>query len=228
VFLVTAGRDDDHLGHLFRQHLRGAGWQPIVGEKGGDGAQRRDLGQADDAPGKGAPGLGPPLAAPHLVPAPLQPPSVELPQVAWPSLTGAPLAPPVLERPDLVRPTLLDPYQVDELREIVKRSARLLAVDVEEDAAEEIARRCRGTPRIANRLLRRVRDYAQVRGGGHITPEVSEAALTLEGIDHIGLNQLDRRFLEVIIYQYGGGPVGIEALAATLQEEVNSLNYFLQ
>ena len=86
-----------------------------------------------------------------------------------------------------------------------------------------LARRSRGTIRIANRLLRRVRDYAQVRAGGNITPQTAAEALALEGIDEIGLTPLDRRLLEVIVHQHLGGPVGIDALAATIQEEVQTL-----
>src|SRR5262249_17501299 len=91
------------------------------------------------------------------------------------------------------------------------------------EGAKEIARRSRGTPRIANRLLRRVRDYAQVEMDGTITREAADAALRLEGIDDIGLDGLDRRLLRVIIAPYDGGPVGIEALAATLSEEQTTL-----
>ncbi|MGH9326250.1 MAG: Holliday junction branch migration DNA helicase RuvB [Terriglobia bacterium] len=117
----------------------------------------------------------------------------------------------------------LDFYTADELKEIVLRSARILETTIDEKGAEEIARRARGTPRIANRLLRRVRDYAEVKGTGEITGEVAEAALKLEGVDDRGLDDLDRRFLNAIIGLYQGGPVGVEALAATLNEEVDTL-----
>jgi Holliday junction DNA helicase RuvB len=114
-------------------------------------------------------------------------------------------------------------YSADELKRIVLRSACLLEVRIREEGAEEIARRSRGTPRIANRLLRRVRDYAEVRSDGTITREIADAALTLEGIDHAGLDPLDRSLLRTIISTYQGGPVGVEALAATLNEQQSTL-----
>jgi holliday junction DNA helicase RuvB len=114
-------------------------------------------------------------------------------------------------------------YSVEELERIVRRSAALLAIPVEAEGALEIARRARGTPRIANRLLRRVRDFAQVKGDGVITREMADGALTLEGIDQRGLDELDRRLLTVIATTYKGGPVGIEALAATLNEQASTL-----
>jgi Holliday junction DNA helicase RuvB len=114
-------------------------------------------------------------------------------------------------------------YSPEELERIVHRSAQLLGVPIEEEGAREIARRARGTPRIANRLLRRVRDYAQVRSDGRVTRKVADEALRLEGIDGRGLNGLDRRLLTVIATVYGGGPVGIEALAATLSETASDL-----
>jgi Holliday junction DNA helicase RuvB len=114
-------------------------------------------------------------------------------------------------------------YEPEELKRIVLRSARLLKVPIEPDGAEEIARRSRGTPRIANRLLRRVRDYAQVEGTGVVTRGAADAAFSLEGIDEIGLDRLDRRLLRVIIDTYHGGPVGVEALAATVSEEQATL-----
>jgi Holliday junction DNA helicase RuvB len=117
----------------------------------------------------------------------------------------------------------LDFYNVDELRRIVLRSARILGAQVEEAAAGEIARRARGTPRIANRLLRRVRDFAEVKASGVITPAVAEDGLKLEGVDEQGLDDLDRSFLTTIIRLYQGGPVGVEALSATLNEEVDTL-----
>lgn len=117
----------------------------------------------------------------------------------------------------------LDFYAEDELARIVLRSAAILAAPVDPDGAAELARRARGTPRVANRLLRRVRDHAQVRGDGTITREVAEAALTLEGVDDRGLDRLDRRFLAAIIEQYGGGPVGLEAIAATINDEAGTL-----
>jgi Holliday junction DNA helicase RuvB len=103
------------------------------------------------------------------------------------------------------------------------RSANIMDVQIEKTAAAEIARRSRGTPRIANQLLRRVRDFAQVRADGRITAPLSCDALALEGIDSLGLNPLDIRFLDVIIDVYKGGPVGLEAIAATMQEEPDTL-----
>ena len=120
-------------------------------------------------------------------------------------------------------PFNLDFYGEAELAEIVERSAGILEVPIEPEAAREIARRARGTPRIANRLLRRARDYAQVRADGVITAPVAREALQREGIDELGLDSLDRRFLRTILENYRGGPVGIEALAATLYEEVDTL-----
>ncbi|MFN3649626.1 MAG: Holliday junction branch migration DNA helicase RuvB [Armatimonadota bacterium] len=117
----------------------------------------------------------------------------------------------------------LEFYSPDELKRIVLRSAHILGVDIREAGAEEIARRSRGTPRIANRLLRRVRDYALVKGDGVLTREMADAALRLEGIDEVGLTALDRRLLMVILETYEGGPVGIEALAATLNEQGSTL-----
>jgi Holliday junction DNA helicase RuvB len=117
----------------------------------------------------------------------------------------------------------LEFYDADELRRIVLRSARILGAQVDEAAAGEIARRARGTPRIANRLLRRVRDYADVKADGVITTEVARDALKLEGVDELGLDDLDRNFLSIIIQIYKGGPVGVEALSATLNEEVDTL-----
>jgi holliday junction DNA helicase RuvB len=117
----------------------------------------------------------------------------------------------------------LDFYGLDDLNHIVRRSARLLSVDMDDSGAEELSRRSRGTPRIANRLLKRVRDYAQVRSGGQIDRETVHAALALEGVDDKGLTDLDRRYLRTILDFYGGGPVGIEAIAATLQEETDTL-----
>ncbi len=117
----------------------------------------------------------------------------------------------------------LEFYDVDELRQIVLRSARILGASVEESGASEIARRARGTPRIANRLLRRVRDFADVKASGEMTAETARAALKLEGVDGLGLDDLDRNFLTTIVKLYHGGPVGVEALAATLNEEVDTL-----
>ncbi|MFQ6008074.1 MAG: Holliday junction branch migration DNA helicase RuvB, partial [Candidatus Zixiibacteriota bacterium] len=117
----------------------------------------------------------------------------------------------------------IDFYPPEDLKEIVTRSARLLEVQLEPEAAQVIAQRSRGTPRIANRLLRRVRDYAEVKADGAITKEIAAAALDAEGIDALGLDNLDRKLLKVIVEYYHGGPVGIEALAATLNEEADTL-----
>ncbi len=113
----------------------------------------------------------------------------------------------------------LELYTPEELRKIVMRSADILGVDIEPSGADEIARRSRGTPRIANRLLRRVRDFAQVTADGVITRSVADQALSSLEVDHLGLDNLDRRMLRGIIEYYGGGPVGLEALAATINEE---------
>jgi len=117
----------------------------------------------------------------------------------------------------------LDFYPVEDLTRVVHRSASILGVPVTDEGAAEIARRSRGTPRIANRLLRRVRDFAQVRSDGAISVEIAREALEFEGVDPLGLDGQDRDVLRTIIQVYGGGPVGIEALAATLNEEVDSL-----
>lgn len=117
----------------------------------------------------------------------------------------------------------LEFYAVDELSHIVKRSASILNVPIDDEGTSEIAKRSRGTPRIANRLLKRVRDYCQVRADGMIDKRVVDEGLRLEGVDEIGLTNLDRRFLETIIHYYKGGPVGLEAIAATLQEEADTL-----
>ena len=117
----------------------------------------------------------------------------------------------------------LDPYTVDELRAIVKRSARLLAAQIEEGAADEISRRCRGTPRIANRLLRRVRDYAQVRADGRITHAVSQTALNLLDVDRFGLDEIDQKIMITILEKYRGGPVGVNTIAASISEEAETI-----
>ncbi len=117
----------------------------------------------------------------------------------------------------------LDFYSDSELMIIVSRSADLLKVKIEKDAANELSRRSRGTPRIVNRLLKRVRDYAQVRGDGTITNKTVQEALALEGVDEKGLTNLDCRYLKTVIEFYNGGPVGVEAIAATLQEESDTL-----
>ena len=113
----------------------------------------------------------------------------------------------------------LELYTPEELSRIVRRSAGILGVPIEDDGALEIARRSRGTPRIANRMLRRVRDFAQGKAGGVITRSVADQALSALEVDHLGLDAVDRRMLTSIIENYGGGPVGLETLAATINEE---------
>ncbi len=113
----------------------------------------------------------------------------------------------------------LEFYGVEDLSRIVGRSAGILEIEAEESGAEEIARRARGTPRIANRLLRRVRDYAQVRADGRISGEVASRALEMMQVDRRGFDTMDRRLLKVLIEHFGGGPVGVESLAASLSEE---------
>ncbi|HWQ54770.1 MAG TPA: Holliday junction branch migration DNA helicase RuvB [Bryobacteraceae bacterium] len=117
----------------------------------------------------------------------------------------------------------LDPYQVPELQQIVQRSARILDVPIEDDAAEELARRCRGTPRIANRLLRRVRDFAEVRADGRITRTVAQTALNLLEVDRYGLDDLDQKIMMTILEKYRGGPVGLNTIAASIGEEADTL-----
>jgi holliday junction DNA helicase RuvB len=117
----------------------------------------------------------------------------------------------------------LDFYGLDDLVRITTRSAALLNVAIDKPGAMELAKRSRGTPRIVNRLLKRVRDYAQVRADGAISKPNVKAALALEGVDDLGLTRLDHRYLKTIVDFYGGGPVGIEAISATLQEESDTL-----
>ena len=117
----------------------------------------------------------------------------------------------------------LDYYVADDLQKIVLRSANLLAVEIEEAGAHEIARRSRGTPRIVNNLLRRVRDYAQVRGDGRITSAIADRALAMLEIDQNGLDEMDKRILEAIIVKFGGGPVGVNSLAVAVGEEPDTI-----
>jgi len=114
-------------------------------------------------------------------------------------------------------------YEKKDLQKILMRSSELLGVSTHENGAEVIARRSRGTPRIANRLLKRVRDYAQVKGKGIIDPEMASYALNQLGVDQFGLDQMDRRILQLIFDKYQGGPVGIETMAAALSEEKDTL-----
>ena len=117
----------------------------------------------------------------------------------------------------------LDFYTASDIEEIVKRSARILGVEVNDEAAAELGRRARGTPRIANRLLRRVRDYAQVKSDGRITREIARKAMDLLEVDEHGFDEVDRRLLMTIIEKFGGGPVGLKSLAAALAEEPDAL-----
>jgi len=114
-------------------------------------------------------------------------------------------------------------YAEHDILEIVIRSARILGVEIDPDAAREIARRSRGTPRVANRLLRRVRDYAQVRADGRITGDVALRALAMLEVDQHGFDEVDRRLLRTIIDKFNGGPVGVGSLAAALSEERDAL-----
>jgi Holliday junction DNA helicase RuvB len=117
----------------------------------------------------------------------------------------------------------LDYYQAAHLQTIVLRSARLLNIEIEDQGAHEIARRSRGTPRIANNLLRRVRDYAQVRSSGRVTADVADKALAMLEIDENGLDEMDKRILETLIVKFGGGPVGISSLAVATGEEPDTI-----
>lgn len=117
----------------------------------------------------------------------------------------------------------LELYSIEDLTTIVKRSSQILEVEIEEEAAKEIARRSRGTPRIANRLLKRVRDYAIVLGDGDINLKITKHALNQLEIDELGLDEIDRKLLETMIVQYGGRAVGIEALAVSIGEEIDTI-----
>jgi holliday junction DNA helicase RuvB len=117
----------------------------------------------------------------------------------------------------------LNPYDVKELHRIVLRSATLLAVTIDDDAAEEVARRSRGTPRIANRLLRRVRDYAQVRSNGHVSRGEAMAALDMLEVDRFGLDEIDQKIMMTVLDKYSGGPVGLNTIAASIDEEASTI-----
>jgi Holliday junction DNA helicase RuvB len=117
----------------------------------------------------------------------------------------------------------LNHYDVSELQKIVLRSAPMLAVTIDMDAAEEVARRSRGTPRIANRLLRRVRDYAQVRGDGHVSLAEAKTALDLLEVDRFGLDEIDQKIMQTVLVKYGGGPVGLSTIAASIDEEASTI-----
>ncbi len=125
-------------------------------------------------------------------------------------------------------PTRLQFYTTPELHQIVTRGARLLGVPATKDGAQEIARRARGTPRIAGRLLRRVVDFAIVEGDGTVTQEIADRALTRLGVDHLGLDGADRRYLQLIAENYQGGPVGIETLSAALSESRDALEEVIE
>lgn len=117
----------------------------------------------------------------------------------------------------------LELYADTELQVIIKRSASILNIDIDEQASLDIARRSRGTPRIANRLLKRVRDYAEVVGTGKITKDIADKALAKMEIDELGLDFIDRKILESIIYKFGGGPVGLDTLSATISEDAGTI-----
>lgn len=122
----------------------------------------------------------------------------------------------------------LDFYDSDDLVKIVRRSAHLLSVSIDSEAAEEIARRARGTPRVANRLLRRVRDFSDVKFDGKITHQSARESLKMEGVDELGLDELDKKYLTTIIQYHQGGPVGLNAIAATLNEESETLEELVE
>ena len=122
----------------------------------------------------------------------------------------------------------LDFYDTEDLTKIIARSARLLSASTDPDAAQEIARRSRGTPRIANRLLRRVRDFAEIKSDGRITRACALEALKIEGIDELGLDELDKKYLNTILRHHQGGPVGVHAIAATLNEEPETIEELVE
>ncbi len=131
------------------------------------------------------------------------------------------LSAPLRDRFGIVLP--LEYYAQADLEKIVSRTSGILNTSIEDDAIGEVARRSRGTPRIANRLLRRIRDFAQVYNGGHISLDVAGAALDRMKVDDLGLDQVDRKYLEGIIFRFGGGPVGVEALASSIGEDAATL-----
>ena len=152
-------------------------------------------------------------------------------RLEWFTLIGATTRPGLLSRPlrerfGIVRE--LGFYTIDEIALVIKRSAAILQVGIDNEGAYEIAKRARGTPRVANHLLKRVRDYSQVKSDGKIDCLIAEKALSLEGVDSEGLTILDRRFLEAIVAFYKGGPAGIEAIAATLQEDSGTLEELVE
>jgi Holliday junction DNA helicase RuvB len=122
----------------------------------------------------------------------------------------------------------LEFYNAEELSRIVARSASLLGARIHREGAFEIAKRSRGTPRIANRLLRRVRDFAEVKADGHITAEVADAALAMLDVDPVGFDLMDRKLLEAILHKFDGGPVGVDNLAAAIGEERDTIEDVLE
>ncbi|MDQ2989011.1 MAG: Holliday junction branch migration DNA helicase RuvB, partial [Pseudomonadota bacterium] len=122
----------------------------------------------------------------------------------------------------------LEFYSAEELAQIVRRSAGLLDVPLDAEGGFEIARRSRGTPRVANRLLRRVRDYAEVKGNGEITKTMADAALVMLDVDSVGFDVMDRKLLEAVLFKFGGGPVGIGNLAAAIGEESDTIEDVLE
>lgn len=131
------------------------------------------------------------------------------------------LTPPLRDRFGII--LRLDYYDQESIEKILKRSAKLMEVEAEDEGIKELARRSRGTPRIANRLLRRVRDYAQIRGDGIITLEIANAALSMLQVDHAGLDEMDKRILSTIIENYRGGPVGIKTIATAIGEDAGTI-----
>ena len=119
-------------------------------------------------------------------------------------------------------------YNVPDLQHIVQRSAECLGLSMAEDGALEVARRARGTPRIANRLLRRVRDYAEVKSDGHISADIADKALNMLDVDHQGFDYMDRKLLLAIMEKFGGGPVGLDNLAAAIGEEKDTIEDVLE
>jgi Holliday junction DNA helicase RuvB len=122
----------------------------------------------------------------------------------------------------------LEFYSVEDLTSIVRRSAGLMGVEMDDGGAREVARRARGTPRIANRLLRRVRDFADVKGNGSVDADIADAALNMLNVDGRGFDQLDRRMLLAMIEKFGGGPVGVDSLAAAISEERDTIEDVLE
>ena len=117
----------------------------------------------------------------------------------------------------------LDYYDVASIKKIINRSAKLMNIPIDNEGADEIARRSRGTPRVANRLLRRVRDYAQIKGDGKITFEIAQKALKMLDVDHAGLDEMDKRLIKTVIENYGGGPVGLKTLAVAVGEDAGTI-----